>query len=268
MGNAAIQGKLWGTQAQNYAEFLEQISLPLFGTALDAAHVSNGTKILDAGCGAGLMALLAKLRGANVSAIDASVELIKIARKRLPECDVREGNLEALPYDDETFDAVIAVNSIFYASNMEAAMHQLTRVTRSGGRIVVTTWGPPERCEFLSSVMPNIGPLMPPPPPDSPPVHPVLALSKPGALNTLLQQANIKILAEGEVACPFVFPNAEISWLANASAGPNQMAISHSGEEAVRSAFAKVDRSHTQPDGSIRYENNFIWIVGERSLLL
>jgi hypothetical protein len=69
---------------------------------------------------------------------------------------------------------------------------------------------------------------------------------------------------EGETACPFVFPNAEVSWRANASAGPNQLAIAHSGEEAVHAAFAEVDRAHTLPDGSIRYENVFLWAVGER----
>ena len=74
----------------------------------------------------------------------------------------------------------------------------------------------------------------------------------------------MRIVEEGEVSCPFVFPNAEISWRAHASAGPNELAISHSGEEAVRAAFAQIDRDHTRPDGSIRYENAFLWVAGER----
>jgi hypothetical protein len=69
---------------------------------------------------------------------------------------------------------------------------------------------------------------------------------------------------EGEVACPVVFPNAEISWRAHRSAGPNQLAIAHSGEAAVRDVFAEVDRTHTRPDGTIRYENVFLWAVGRR----
>jgi hypothetical protein len=57
---------------------------------------------------------------------------------------------------------------------------------------------------------------------------------------------------------------AQTSWRANASAGPNQVAIARSGEAAVRAAFADVDRDHTRPDGTIRYEHVLICVVGER----
>ena len=80
MGSATIQGRLWGARAHDYANYLEQVGLPLMGAALDAAHVRPGTQLLDAGCGAGLLALLAFLRGAKVSALDASPALLEIAR--------------------------------------------------------------------------------------------------------------------------------------------------------------------------------------------
>ncbi len=101
-----------------------------------------------AGGGAGFLALLASFRGAQVTALDASPGLLAIARQRLPGADVREGVLEALPFADASFDAVVAVNSVFYAGDMAAAMRELVRVARSGGRAVVTAWGPPEKCEF------------------------------------------------------------------------------------------------------------------------
>lgn len=264
MGSATVQGRLWGARAQDHAAYLEQIGLPLLGAALDAARVGPGTRLLDAGCGAGLQSLLATLRGARVAALDASPALLEIARQRVPDADIRQGDLEALPFADATFDAVTAVNSVFYAANVTAAMKELARVTRPGGRVVVTCWGPPERCDFLKTVLPRIGPLMPPPPPDAPAEHPVMALSKPGALAALAQQAGLRVVDQGEVVCPFVFSDAESSWRANASAGPNQIAIAHSGEAAVRAAFADADRAHTRPDGSIRYENVFLWLSAER----
>jgi hypothetical protein len=104
---------------------------------------------------------------------------------------------------------------------------------------------------------------MPPPPPGVTPPHPG-ALSQPGALSAALEQAGLRIVDEGVVACPFVFPSAGISWRANASAGPNQIAIAHSGEAAVRAAFAEADRAHTRPDGSVRYGNDFLWAASER----
>lgn len=264
MGSAAVQGELWGARAQDYAAHLEQVGLPLFGAVLDAAHVTSGTRLFDAGCGAGLLGVLAGFRGAHVTALDASEALVAIARERLPEADVREGDLEALPFADASFDAVTAVNSVFYAADMAAAIRELSRVVRPGGRVVVTAWGPPERAEFLSSLMPALGRLMPPPPPDAPAVHPVLALSEPGALAAALAQPGLRVVDEGEVACPFVFPSVEASWRANASAGPNQVAIAHSGQAAVRAAFEEADRAHTRADGTVRYENVFLWAVGVR----
>lgn len=263
MGSAAIQGKLWGARAEDWACCVEQVSLPLFGAALDAGRVTSGTRLLDAGCGAGLLALLASLRGAQVTALDAAPGLLSIVRERLPAADVREGDLEALPFADTSFDAVTAVNSLFYAADMAAAMREFVRVVRPGGRVVVTAWGPPDRCEFLTAVMPVLGPLMPPPPPGAPPPHPG-ALSEPGALAAVLKGAGLRVAEEGEVACPFVFPSTEVSWRGNASAGINQAAIAHSGEEAVRAVYAGADQAHRRPDGSIRYENVFLWAAGER----
>jgi SAM-dependent methyltransferase len=263
MGSAKIQGQLWGARAQDWAACVEQVGLPLFGATLDAARVSAGTRLLDAGCGAGLLALLASFRGAQVTALDASPGLLAVVRQRLPSADVREGDLEALPFADNSFDAVAAVNSVFYAADMAAAMRELVRVTRSGGRVVITAWGPVEKCEFLAAVMPALGPLMPPPPPGAPPPHPG-ALSEPGALAALLKGAGLRVVDEGEVACPFVFPSLEASWRGNSSAGVNQAAIAHSGEAAVRAVYANADRAHMRPDGSIRYNNVFLWAAGER----
>jgi SAM-dependent methyltransferase len=263
VGSAAVQGRLWGARAEDWASCVEQVSLPLFGAALDAARVTSGTRLLDAGCGAGLLALLASLRGARVAALDAAPGLLAVARRRLPGADVREGDLEALPFADASFDAVVAVNSVFYAEDMGAALRELARVARPGGRVVATAWGPPARCEFLAAVMARLGPLLPPPPPGAPPPHPG-ALSEPGALAAVLAAAGLSVVEEGEVACPFVFPDAETSWRGNASAGVNQAAIARSGEAAVRAVYAEADRAHARPDGSIRYANVFIWAAGER----
>lgn len=258
MGSAAVQGRLWGARAQDWAALVEQLCLPLHAAALDAARVTSGTRLLDAGCGAGLLALLASLRGARVAALDASPALLAIARERLPAADLREGDLEALPFDDAGFDAVVAVNSVFYAADMAQAMRELARVARPGGRVVVTAWGPPERCEFLRAVMPRLAPLVPPPPPRPG------RLSDPGALAATLAQAGPEVVEEGEVACPFVFASAEASWRGNAAAGVNQAAITHSGDAAVRAVYAETDRAHTRPDGSVRYDNVFIWAAGRR----
>jgi hypothetical protein len=109
----------------------------------------------------------------------------------------------------------------------------------------------------------KVAPLMRPPPPGSAPAHPGL-LSQPGELAGVVKRAGLHVVDEGEVACPVVFPSAEISWRAHRSAGPNQLAIAHSGEAAIRAVFADIDRAHTRSDGTIRYENLFLWAAGKR----
>jgi SAM-dependent methyltransferase len=201
MTSAAIQEHLWGIHARDWAAFGEQLCLPLLGAALDAAHVTAGTRLLDAGCGAGLLALLAHLRGAQVTALDAAPTLLAVVRERVPAANVREGDLEALPFADAGFDAVTAVNSIFYAADMAAAARELARAVRPDGRVVITAWGPPERSEVMTDLFSAVASLLPPPPPGKP-AKPG-ALSQPGELAAILQRAGLRVVDAGEVECPF-----------------------------------------------------------------
>lgn len=261
-GSAPMQGALWGAKAQDWAGIQEQTHLPLYGAVLDASWVTRGTRLLDVGCGAGLAVLLAALRSAVVSAVDASATLVAIARGRVPGCDVRQADLESLPYDDVTFDAVLAINSVFYAADPAAAMRELARVVRPGGRVVVTTWGPAERCEY-ATVIQSLGALMPPPPPGTEPGSP-FALAAPGALEAMTQAAGLHPVDRGAAACPFCYPNAEVSLHGQLSSGVVQRAIAQSGAERVRVAITEADARFTRPDGSIRYENTFVWAASVR----
>lgn len=263
MGSAVIHGQYWGTGAQDYARYAEQVCLPLYGAVLDAAWVTQGTRLLDAGCGTGLLVLLASFRGAHVAALDAAAAQLAIVRERVPAADIREGDLEALPFPDAAFDAVTAVNSIFYAADMAAAMRELARVVRRGGRVAITTWGPMERCEYRLASQKHVAPLMPPPGPNAPTVGPT-TLAAPGAMESLFTAAGLHMVEDGEVACPFMFPNMEAGWRFVLSSGNNQRAIAHSGEDAVRAAVTASLQEHMREDGSIRYENVFLWAVGER----
>src|SRR5579863_6647227 len=110
IGSAILQGHLWGGAAHTWAELREPIATPLWQAMLDTAGVGSGTRLLDAGCGAGGASLLAAQRGALVNGVDASEALLAIARRRLPDGDFRVGDLEALPYAGSTFDVVIAAD--------------------------------------------------------------------------------------------------------------------------------------------------------------
>lgn len=115
---------------------------------LTATGVGNGSKVVDAGCGAGGASVLAHKRGALVSGLDASAGLLEMAKRRLPEADFRIGDLEALPFDDEVFDAVIAASSIQYTDDPTSAVGELSRVTAPGGSVAIGLFSTPDKVEY------------------------------------------------------------------------------------------------------------------------
>src|SRR4051812_39072344 len=112
-----VQRRLWGRDPRAWAELAEAHNRPLFEAVLDAAGVTRGTRLLDVGCGSGLALQLGRERGASVSGLDISRGLLEIARERLPEADLREGDMESLPFADDEFDAVIGVNAFQFAGD-------------------------------------------------------------------------------------------------------------------------------------------------------
>jgi ubiquinone/menaquinone biosynthesis C-methylase UbiE len=89
---------------------------------LERTGVGPDTRYLDVGCGGGGAVQLAAARGAQVSGIDAADTLLAIARERTPKGDFHIGDLEALPFDDATFDVVTGFNSFQYAANPAVAL--------------------------------------------------------------------------------------------------------------------------------------------------
>jgi ubiquinone/menaquinone biosynthesis C-methylase UbiE len=85
----------------------------------------------------------------------------------VPAGDVREGELEALPFADGIFDLVTGFNSFQYAASAVQALREDARFTKKGGHVVVATWSPPE-LTLASKLIAALKPLMPPPPPGAP----------------------------------------------------------------------------------------------------
>ena len=135
--SAGIEGTLWersgaaGLGGARPSPSRSRSSRP----ALDAVGAGGGTRLLDAGCGSGLALALAARRGAVVTGLDALAGLLAIARERLPEADLREGDLEELPYADDSFDAVTAFNAVQYASDPTAALREIKRVAVPGAPV-------------------------------------------------------------------------------------------------------------------------------------
>jgi SAM-dependent methyltransferase len=257
MGSADVQGALWGAAAEDWAEVQEPTGTPIYEAAFDALGVGNRTRLLDVGCGSGYALLLAAKRGATISGFDASEGLLRVARSRLPEVDLRQGDLEALPYDDDQFDAVTAFNSVQYAGDPVRGLREIRRVATPGAPVAVATWGDPGRCDGRVLIA-AIGALLPPPPPGA---GGPFALATPGALEALVESAGLTAERAFEVATPFTYPDVATAHRANLAAGPTRIAINQVGLDRVRDAFQAALEQFVQPDGSVRLDNVFRVVI-------
>lgn len=251
MGSSEVQGKLWGAAPSDWADN-EAMCLPFYEALFDAARVRAGTRLLDAGCGAGTALQAAAHRGAIVAGIDASDGLLSLARARLPQVELRQGELEALPYPDGAFDVVTAFNSVGFAQDPVAALQEAKRVTRPGGTVGLVVWGDPARCE-LGSVLAAIGALLPPAPP-APNVTPTSAEDQ-------MRAAGLEPDRIGEVDTPLTYPDLPTAVRIQASSGPAQMAIEHAGQSAVREALAGAFAASRRADGTYHLDNVFRYLT-------
>jgi SAM-dependent methyltransferase len=254
-GTASVQGELWGARPSDWAE-QERQSIPLYREAIARTGIGPGSKILDLGCASGVFAQLAAEAGAQVSGLDASEALVALATERVPGGEFRVGDLQFLPYSDDTFDAVTAFNSIQYAADPAAAAAEAKRVTRPGGSVFVVVWGREEQTELVA-VLRALRPLLPPAPEGAPGPF---ALSYPGALERILQAGGLAIEAEGYLEAPFEYRDEESMLRANLSSGVAVLAARTSGEDAVRQALAAALAPFRTSSGGYRIDTEWRFV--------
>ena len=112
---------------------------------LDLMGELRGARILDVGCGDGLLACIAAARGALATGVDANPAMLTAARRRAEEEVVKasfvEGRAERLPFPDGGFDVVSAVTALCLVADAKLAFREMARVLRPGGRLVVGELG-------------------------------------------------------------------------------------------------------------------------------
>jgi len=140
--------------------------IPHLGQRLvEAVHVEAGMRVLDVGAGSGNAAIAAAERGADVVAVDLTPELFAAGRAEAAARGVAltwdEGDAEALPYDDGSFDAVVSCVGVMFAPHHQAAAAELVRVIRPGGVLGLLSWTPEG---FIGQMFAAMKPFAPPPP--------------------------------------------------------------------------------------------------------
>ncbi len=254
-------GRLWGLRAQDWADFQEGTVRPVFDAVLERTRVGPGTRYLDDGCGSGMAAEMAAARGADVSGVDAAEAMLAIARSRVPAGNFRRGDLEALPFADETFDVVTGFNSLQYAGNPVAALREAGRVVRRGGSVVVMAFGNPEGMEVVA-LLNVLKPLLPPAPAGAPGPF---ALSDETVLRRFATDAGLEPVEVFDVDSPWIYADETAAMRGLMSTGNAVRAMEHSGEEAVARAYADALGPFRQPDGSYRATAWFRCLLARRA---
>jgi ubiquinone/menaquinone biosynthesis C-methylase UbiE len=122
----------------------------------------NAENVLDVGSGTGIFAEAFSLRGLDVAGVDTNVELLNVARSRVPLAQFQEGSAEALPYRDDSFDLVFLGHLLHETDDPLAALKEARRVAR--GRVMVLEWpyraedqGPPLKHRLSPVVVAHLG---------------------------------------------------------------------------------------------------------------
>jgi SAM-dependent methyltransferase len=149
----AFEHEGWEKVAEAYKTHFGQVTRQSNGALLDALDVRAGMRFLDVASGPGYVAGEAARRGADAVGIDFAEAMVAEARRAYPTVDFRVGGAEALPFRDQSFDAVGISFGILHFANPDKAIAEAFRVLRSGGRVAFTAWAAPDRAAGFAIVL-------------------------------------------------------------------------------------------------------------------
>jgi ubiquinone/menaquinone biosynthesis C-methylase UbiE len=261
-GRAAVQADLWGERARDWADVLEGWSgwgVPLYRHILEQVPVGSGTRVLDVGCGAGRFCRMAADRGAEVAGIDATGPLVEIARERIPDGDLRVGDMESLPWADDSFDVVTGFNSFFIAADIVNALREAQRVARPGASIAMTVFGRPARCES-TAVFGSLSRFAPSQSSTSE-EQAGPALYEEGVLDALAAEAGLTPKEAAYITIREEYPDLETMLRGYLAAAPFRRAARAAGEEAVRDALAEALRPLETSSGRCGLEDELRYLI-------
>jgi len=155
----AAQRKRWA----HFAPF-ESHTTPSAARLVMHARIRAGQRVLDVACGTGVVSVTAARVGAHVTGLDLTPQLLQRARENAAvggvSIDFHEGDVEALPFADASFDVVTSQYGHMFAPRPAVAIAEMLRVLKPGGTIAFSTW-PPE--VFVGRMFSLVASYLPPP---------------------------------------------------------------------------------------------------------
>jgi ubiquinone/menaquinone biosynthesis C-methylase UbiE len=239
---------IWSKVAPARSEQVTAQFQLMWNTLLDATRVGTGTKFLDAGCGNGGASALAQQLGARVTGVDASAEMIKLAAERVPDGTFQIADLEKLPFPDGHFDAIIASQSIHFATSVLGALKEVRRVLSPTGRFAVTSPGNLDEFALHEVFAAAYNVVWPSRPVD------LFRVAGPGVMEGLLEAAGLALISKQKFFQSFRFPDLESAWAFTKTLGSVAAVIREAGEDVVRAPIMRVLQRHERARGQVWLE--------------
>jgi len=229
--------------------------------------IKPGMKVLDVACGTGNTTLPAARTGATVTGVDLAPNLVEQARENAKAEGVNvkfeEGDAEALPHEDASFDAVVTMFGAMFAPRPELVAAELKRVCRPGGFIAMANWTP---TGFIGQMFKTTASHVPPPPGMPSPVLWGVEETVRERLGEGISKLETRLQ---KVTWVFPFSPAEVVEHFRLYYGPTQKAFGALDEEkqaALRKDLEQLWTTHNQAtDGTTLVESEFLEIVAERA---
>lgn len=237
----------WDALAPRFDEFTTtEWSLPFGEQVLARVDLRPGVRFLDVACGSGALAIPAARRGADVVAVDLAPAMVARLRERaraetLLNVDGRVMDGEALELPDDTFDVSASLNGVSLFPDLTAGLAEIVRVTRPGGRVLVVSFGAPQRAEFLTVLMSALTASVPgftPLPTDPPPLP--FQLADPGRLRQELARAGLTDVHVDTVTWDMAHASAERFWDSVTSSHPIAVQLTRDLTGAQRAEAVQV----------------------------
>ena len=251
-------GAAWGHAACDWAYLFEPYARDAADHIFEVLRVGPGTLLFDMACGAGYATARAARRGATVAGLDASAELIDIARRRTPSGDFTTGTMFDLPHPDASFDVVTSFNGLW--GGCDGALGEAFRALRPGGHVAFTFWGPGHKLDFremfiaLGAATSDAREEM----------ISLASIGSPGTAESMLSTAGFDLVERGETDAIHEFGDSEAMWRCLRSPGLMVPALDALGEEQLRELLMPTLDQCRSDDGSYRVTNQLTHIIGRK----
>jgi SAM-dependent methyltransferase len=198
--------------ASSYEAFFVPITTNAARPLLDAVHASVGTRLLDIATGPGVVAAHAARRGARVTGIDISSQMVALAARISPGSTFLEADVASLPFEPSSFDAVVCAFGIGHFPSATNAMRECGRVLAPGGRLAVAWWDLPERNRLQGVLLEAIQEVGARAPPSLPAGPPLFQYSEDAALKHLLGAAQLGDVVVATHSFLHTIPTTQALW--------------------------------------------------------